>query len=247
MGKSKRLFSCFSHATGSIICSMHILIVEDEAKIANFLRRGFKEEHYAVDIATDGQEALDKFEINTYDLVLLDLMIPKVDGVSVCRKMRKLNTDIPILMLTAKDSVDDKVAGLDAGADDYLTKPFSFAELSARVRALLRRGTRAADPVILEMDNLTLNPATKQVMRGGKVIPLTAREFALLEYFLRNPNTVITKTQLLEHVWDYSYDGLSNIVETYVKYLRKKLAVKSNSRELIHTRRGSGYIMTDQE
>lgn len=225
---------------------MHILIVEDESKIAHFLRRGFKEEHYAVDIASDGQEALDKFEINTYDLVLLDLMIPKIDGITVCKKIRQTNTDIPILMLTAKDSVDDKVAGLDAGADDYLTKPFSFAELSARARALLRRGTRAADPVILTLDDLTLNPATKQVNRDGKNIPMTAREFALLEYFMRNPNTVLTKTQLLEHVWDYSYDGLSNIVETYVKYLRKKLHIKTNSKELIQTRRGSGYIMTDQ-
>ncbi len=225
---------------------MHILIVEDELKIANFLRRGLKEEHYAVDVAYDGEDALDKFEINAYDLILLDLMIPKIDGIAVCKKIRSLNTNIPILMLTAKDSVESKVAGLDAGADDYLTKPFSFAELSARVRALLRRGTRAGDHVVLEIDDLRLNPATKQVTRNNKSIALTAREFALLEYFMRNPNTVLTKTQLLEHVWDYSYDGLSNIVETYVKYLRKKLHLNAKAKELIHTRRGSGYIMTTE-
>lgn len=220
---------------------MQILIVEDEEKIANLLRKGLLEERYTVDIARDGEEALYKFEINEYDLIILDLMIPKVIGEEVCRTIRKTNTSLPILVLTAKDAVEDKVISLDAGADDYVTKPFSFAELSARVRALIRRNKKA-DPVILTMDNLSLDPATKTATREGKQIILTAREYALLEYFMRNQNVLLTKTQLLEHVWDYNYDGLSNIVETYVKYLRKKLRISSTEKELIHTRRGSGYM-----
>jgi DNA-binding response OmpR family regulator len=221
---------------------MQILIVEDEEKITNFLRRGLLEENYAVDISHDGEDALYKFEINEYDLVLLDLMIPKVTGIEVCRKIRETNTDVPILMLTAKDAVDDKIAGLDAGADDYVSKPFSFSELLARIRALLRRGNKA-DPVILKIDNLSLDPATRTAHRGKTLITLTAREYALLEYFMRHQNTVLSKTQLLEHVWDYNYDGLSNIVETYVKYLRQKLKSGPKDKELIHTLRGSGYIM----
>ena len=221
---------------------VQILIVEDEEKIANFLRRGLLEESYAVDIAGDGEDALYKFEINEYDLVILDLLIPKVDGISVCRKIREVNTSIPIIMLTAKDATGDKVKGLDAGADDYMTKPFSFSELSARVRALLRRGKKA-DPTILTIDNLSLDPATRTAKRGNKAIVLTTREYALLEYFMRNPDRVITKTELLEHVWDYNYDGLSNILETYVKYLRKKLKVHPEEKELIHTMWGSGYIL----
>ncbi len=221
---------------------MQILVVEDEEKIANVLRRGLLEERYAVDLARDGEEALYKFEINEYDLVLLDLMIPKVDGLSVCRQIRKTNPHLPILVLTARDAVEDKIKGLDAGADDYITKPFSFSELSARIRALLRRG-RKADPPVLILADLLLDPATKTAKRGNKAISLTAKEYALLEYFMRYPNKVLTKTELLEHVWDYNYEGLSNMVETYVKYLRKKLRVDNNSRELIHTVRGSGYIL----
>ncbi|CAN5145170.1 response regulator transcription factor [soil metagenome] len=200
------------------------------------------EESYAVDIAPDGEEALYKFEINTYDCIILDLMIPKVGGITVCRTIREKNTHIPILMLTAKDAIEDKIAGLDAGADDYMTKPFSFAELSARIRALIRRG-KEADPVILTIDNLSLDPATKAAIRGETSITLTTREYALLEYFMRHPNKILTKTEILEHVWDYNYDGLSNIVETYVKYLRKKLQVNPLDIELIHTMRGSGYIL----
>ncbi len=221
---------------------MQILIVEDEEKIANFLRRGLLEESYAVDVARDGEEALYKFDINEYDLVLLDLLIPKIDGAAVCRKIREKNTNIPVLVLTAKDAVEDKVAGLDAGADDYMTKPFSFSELTARIRALIRRGNKA-DPAILTVDNLSLNPATRTASRNDKSITLTAREYALLEYFMRHPNIVLTKTQLLEHVWDYNYEGLSNIVETYVKYLRQKIRTSNKDKELIHTLRGSGYMM----
>lgn len=222
---------------------MQILIVEDEEKIANLLRKGLLEERYTVDVARDGAEALYKHEINEYDLIILDLMIPKITGEEVCRTIRKTNTSIPILVLTAKDAIEDKVACLDAGADDFVTKPFSFAEVTARVRALIRRNKKA-DPVILTIDNLSLDPATKTATRGGKQILLTTREYALLEYFMRNPNILLTKTQLLEHVWDYNYDGFSNIVETYVKYLRKKLQRVPTDKELIHTRRGSGYMFS---
>ena len=221
---------------------MQILIVEDEEKIASFLRRGFIEESYAADIAGDGEDALYKFETNDYDLILLDLMIPKISGIEVCRKIRQTNKDIPILILTAKDSVDDKIAGLDAGADDYLTKPFALSELLARIRALLRRGNKS-DPAILAIDNLTLDPSTKTAKRANRTIELTSREYALLEYFLRNQNRVISKNQILEHVWDYSYDGFSNVVETYVKYVRQKIQVGPRAKELIHTKRGLGYIM----
>jgi DNA-binding response OmpR family regulator len=220
---------------------MQILIIEDEEKIANFLRRGLKEECYAVDIARDGEEALYKFDNIEYDLVIIDLMLPKVDGLTVCRKIRISNTNIPIIILTAKDSIEDKIKGLDWGADDYMVKPFSFSELSARIRALLRRGNKA-DPTILTIDNLLLNPATRAVKRNGKIMDLTAREYSLLDYFMRNQNTVLTKTKILEHVWDYNYDGFSNVVETYVKYLRKKLQINPKDKTLIHTLRGSGYI-----
>jgi DNA-binding response OmpR family regulator len=222
---------------------MQILIVEDEAEIAHLLRRGLIEEAYSVDIAKDGEEALYKFDINEYDLVILDLMIPKVDGIEVCKKIRDANTHIPILILTAKDAVESKVSVLDAGADDYVTKPFSFSELSARLRALIRRGNKA-DPVILSIDNLSINPATRTALRNGRTIKLTAKEYALLDYFMRHQNIVLTKTKLLEHVWDYNYDGLSNIVETYVKYIRQKIRTSRKDKELIHTLRGSGYIMT---
>ena len=221
---------------------MQILIVEDEPKIAEVLRRGFLEECYQADIAPDGETALYKCAVNAYDLIVLDLLIPKIGGVDVCRKIRETDKSLPILMLTARDAIADKVSGLDAGADDYMTKPFSFAELLARVRALLRRG-KIADPAILTFGGLALDPATKEVARGTAKIALTAREFALLEYFMRYPNTVLTRTRLLEHVWDCNYDGLSNVVETYVKYLRKKIRIHPEDAELIHTLRGSGYVL----
>jgi len=219
---------------------MQILVVEDEYKIAQLLKNGLIEEHYTVDVAKDGDEALYKLSVNTYDLVLLDLMIPGVDGVSVCKEFRKTNQTTPILILTAKDAIEDRVKGLDAGADDYVPKPFSFAELSARIRALLRRGNKT-NPVILQIDDLSLDPAAKIAKRNGHMLSLTAREYELLEYFMHHPHVVLTKTQLLEHVWDYNYEGFSNIVETYIKYLRQKLRVDDTSKELIHTVRGLGY------
>lgn len=221
---------------------MQILIVEDEEKIANFLRRGLTEEHYAVDIARDGEEGLRKFRINEYDIIVLDLMLPKIDGLAVCREIRTKNTNVPILILTAKDDITDRVSGLDAGADDYMTKPFSFSELSARIRALLRR-SKEADPPILVIDDLSMNPATRSVQRGDTLITLTAREYSLLEYFMRNANSVLTKTKIIEHVWDYNYDGLSNIVETYIRYLRKKIQTRPKDKRLIHTLRGVGYVL----
>lgn len=202
------------------------------------------EQGYAVDVAGDGQIALEKVDTNAYDLLILDLMLPKVDGITVCRTIRQEGQTVPVLMLTAKDAVESKVTGLDAGADDYLTKPFSFAELSARVRALLRRGPRL-DATVLQCGDLTLDPATRMVSRAGKQIMLTAREYALLEFFMRNPNRVLTKTEIIDHVWDVNYEGLSNIVETYVKYIRQKIKTASSSPELIHTVRGSGYILKE--
>jgi DNA-binding response OmpR family regulator len=221
---------------------MQILVVEDEPKIAQLLRRGLLEERYAVDLASDGVMAINKFELNNYDLIILDRMLPEKDGLEVCRTIRNQNTNIPIIMLTAKGETEDKIAGLDSGADDYITKPFAFGELTARVRALLRRGTNAS-PAVLALDDLELNPATRTVTRSNAKITCTAREYALLEYLLRNQGISLSKTQILEHVWDYSYDGMSNIVETYIKYLRKKLQISPGSTPLIHTIRGYGYSM----
>jgi DNA-binding response OmpR family regulator len=224
---------------------MQILIVEDEPKIRHFLRRGLLEESYAVDTAEDGEEALYKLEINEYDLMLLDIMLPKVNGIAVCKALREKGSHLPIILLTAKDQVTDKVLGLDTGADDYITKPFSFDELTARIRAIFRRGKKAG-ATILAIGDLSLDPATRMAKRGKQAIVLTTREYALLEYFLRNPNTLLTKAQILEHVWDYNYEGLSNIVETYVKYLRKKIKTVPNAPELMHTMRGSGYILREE-
>jgi DNA-binding response OmpR family regulator len=194
--------------------------------------------------SVDGEEALCELDIHAYDLVLLDIMLPKVNGITVCQAVRERGSQLPIILLTAKDRVTDKVLGLDAGADDYITKPFSFDELTARIGAIFRRGKKA-DATILAIGDLSLDPATRTAQRGKHTIVLTTREYALLEYFLRNPHTLLTKAQILEHVWDYNYDGLSNIVETYVKYLRKKLKTTPNAPELIHTMRGSGYILRE--
>jgi len=223
---------------------VQILVVEDEPKIAQLLRRGLVEEHYAVDIATDGYEAIEKFETRAYDCVILDWLLPGQDGLAVCRAIRQESTAVPILMLTAKGELKDKILALDSGADDYLVKPFAFSELAARIRALLRRGNKA-DSSVLTVGDLTLNPATRQATRAGQIIFLTAREHALLEYLMRNKNLVLSKTQIIDHVWDYSYDGFSNIVETYVRYLRRKLKVSGGSRELIHTVRGHGYAIKE--
>lgn len=222
---------------------MKVLVVEDELKIANLLRRGLLEAGYTVDLASDGGEALDKFELQPYDLVILDLLLPgiKGGGVAVCREIRQVNYEIPILMLTAMDSATSKINGLDAGADDYVVKPFHFEELLARIRALLRRGQKA-DPVILAFEDLRLNPATRTANRAGREITLTAKEFAMLEYFMRNPGRVINQSELLDHIWDYEYSGLSNVVETYIRYVRQKITLPGEM-QLIQTIRGQGYIL----
>ena len=223
---------------------MQILIVEDEKKIAAVLKKGLEEDLYTVDLAYDGEEGFYKSAVNAYDFIILDLMLPKIDGITLCKKIRAKNSNVPILMLTAKDDLTDKITGLDAGADDYVTKPFSLEEIAARIRALLRRGNKA-DPVVLSVADVKLDPAAKKVTRGAQIIVLTAREYALLEYFMRNPNSILSQTQLLEHVWDYHYEGVSNIVETYIKYLRRKLKTTPKAKELIHTVRGLGYTIKE--
>ncbi|QHN42289.1 response regulator [Candidatus Mycosynbacter amalyticus] len=219
---------------------MQLLLVEDQKRLAGLLKRSLIEDGYAVDIASDGQEAIDKFDINNYDLIILDIMLPIKDGIEVCQEIRRSNTDIPILMLTALDGVDDRIKGLDSGADDYLVKPFSDGELSARVRALLRRSGNGR-PTILIIGELVLNPATKSVTYKGTLLPLTAKEYTLLSYFMYHAGELLSKNDLLEHVWDMNYDGLSNVVETYVRYLRKRLRDVDSSKELITTVRNLGY------
>jgi heavy metal response regulator len=220
---------------------MRILVIEDEKKVATFIKKGLVEEHYAVDTAFDGEEGLYMAEVNEYDLIVLDLMIPKIDGFGVLKKIREKKNTAPILVLTAKDSVDDTVRGLDAGCDDYLTKPFAFAELLARIRALLRRDKKEKESV-LQIADLSLSIVTHKVMRQGKEIELTSKEYALLEYFMRNPEKVLTRTMISEHVWDYHFDSNTNVIDVYVNYLRKKID-KDFDPKLIHTIRGIGYMM----
>lgn len=219
---------------------MQLLLVEDQKRLASLLKRSLIEDGYAIDISSNGQEALDKFDINSYDLVILDIMLPIKDGMDVCREIRQTNTDIPILMLTALDGVDDRIKGLDSGADDYLVKPFSVGELSARVRALLRRGGTAR-PAILTIGDLVLNPATKTITYKNTLLPFTAKEYTLLSYFMYHSGELLSKNDLLEHVWDMNYDGLSNVVETYVRYLRKRLREVDGDKEFITTVRNLGY------
>jgi DNA-binding response OmpR family regulator len=221
---------------------MRILVIEDEIKVANFIKKGLEEEHYAVDTALDGESGLYLSEVNEYDLIVLDLMIPKIDGLEVLRKIRGNKNNVPILVVTAKDTTENIVEGLDSGCDDYLTKPFEFQVLLARVRALLRRERVDAEPV-LKLADLTLSPVTHKVMRGGKEIELTSKEYALLEYFMRNPNKVLTRTMISEHVWDYHFDSMTNVIDVYVNYLRKKIDRGFEPR-LIHTIRGVGYILS---
>ncbi|NWF92362.1 MAG: response regulator transcription factor [Syntrophaceae bacterium] len=221
---------------------MRILIVEDEKKVASFIKKGLEEEHYAVDVAYDGEVGLYMAEVNEYDLVVLDLMIPKVDGLEVLKRIRREKNNVPVLVLTAKDSVEDIVKGLDSGCDDYLTKPFNFLVFLARVRALLRREKMEKEP-LLKIADLTLSPVTHKVARGGKEIELTSKEYALLEYFMRNPDRVLTRTMIAEHVWDYHFDSMTNVVDVYVNYLRKKID-KDFEPKLIHTLRGIGYILS---
>ena len=220
---------------------MRILIVEDEKKVAAFIKKGLEEETYAVDIATDGEEGFHLGEQNQYDLIILDLMLPKINGLDILSRLRSQIIDTPILLLTAKDSVEDKVEGLNQGADDYLTKPFAFSELLARIRVLLRRG-KAESKTTLEIADLTLNLVSHKVSRGSEEIELTGKEYSLLEYFMRNQEKVLTRTMIAEHVWDYNFDTFTNVIDVYVNHLRKKID-KNFSTKLLHTLRGVGYVM----
>lgn len=223
---------------------MKILVVEDEKKVASFIKRGLEEENFAVDIAANGEEGLYMAESNHYDLILMDVMLPKKDGLTVIKELRSKEIMSPVLCLTAKDSVEDIVAGLDSGSDDYLTKPFAFAELLARVKALVRRGAKDRGAEIYFAD-LRLDPVTHKVWRSDKEIDLTAKEYGLLEYFMRNPNQVLTRTMIAEHVWDYTFDSFTNIIDVYVNYLRKKVD-KDYNKKLIHTIRGVGYVLKEE-
>jgi two-component system, OmpR family, response regulator len=222
---------------------MRVLVVEDDARMAELLRRGLQEEGYAVDVAPTGAEGVWLGTENDYDAVVLDVMLPDGDGFEVCRRLRQADRWAPVMMLTARDAVPDRVAGLDAGADDYLTKPFSFQELFARVRALVRRGV-GERPAVLEVGDLRMDPATRRVHRADEELSLTAKEAALLEYFLRHPGEVLTRAQIIEHVWDFAYDGGSNVVDVYVRYLREKVDRPFGHRS-IETVRGAGYRLRE--
>ncbi len=217
-------------------------MVEDEARVAGFIARGLREQAYAVDRAADGEEAVYLASVNEYDLIVLDVMLPKKDGYSVCRELRTAGLRAPILMLTARDAVDDRVAGLDAGADDYLVKPFDFKELLARLRALLRR-SGPPRPAVAQVADLTLDTASHAVERGGRRVSLTAKEYALLEFLVLHEGRVVGREQIAQHVWDDAFDPLSNVIDVYVKRLRAKVDAGFRPR-LIHTRRGEGYMLS---
>ena len=224
---------------------MRILVVEDEKKVSSFIKRGLEEEKYEVDTAGDGEEGMKMALGKPYDLIVLDWMLPKKDGLTMVKELRERKTMTPVLMLTAKDSLEDIIAGLDSGSDDYLTKPFAFAELLARVRALLRRSEmdKGAE---LRFGDLRLDPVSHKVWRRDKEIDLTAKEYGLLEYFMRNANQVLTRTMIADHVWDYTFDTFTNIIDVYVNYLRKKID-RDADKKLIHTVRGVGYIFKEED
>lgn len=218
---------------------MRILVIEDERRLANIIKKGLVEDGFAVDLAFDGEDGQYMAESEPYDLIILDLMLPKIDGLTICRNLRKINLKTPILILTAKTSIDDRVRGLDSGADDYLTKPFSFLELRSRMHALIRRSKQHPSP-ILKIADLIVDPLKHTAERNKNLISLTPKEFAILELLLRHKNEVVTRTMILEHVWDYNFEGMSNVVDVFVATLRKKIDQKSKVK-LIHTLHGVGY------
>ena len=222
---------------------MKVLVVEDEKKVAGFIKRGLEEDDYQVTMVHDGVEGLKLALSGEFSLLILDVMVPKKDGLTVIREIREADSRIPVLMLTARGTTEDIVSGLEAGSDDYLTKPFAFAELLARVRALLRRSEQDRGAEIFFAD-LRLDPVSHKVWRSGNEIDLTAKEYGLLEYMVRNPNTVLSRAMIAEHVWDYAFDSFTNIIDVYVNYLRKKVD-KDHSTRLIHTVRGQGYILRE--
>lgn len=218
---------------------MRILLTEDEQRLSNTIKKGLVEEGFAVDQAYDGEDGQYLAESEDYDLVILDVMLPKIDGVTLCQNLRSKKIKTPILMLTAKTTVEDKVAGLDSGADDYMTKPFSFTELRSRIQALLRRSKQEALP-ILQVADLSLDPIKHKVGRDGRNINLTPKEFSVLEYLMRHRDEIVTRTMILEHVWDYNFDSMSNVVDVYVATIRHKVD-RGNKTRLVHTLHGVGY------
>jgi two-component system, OmpR family, copper resistance phosphate regulon response regulator CusR len=220
---------------------VRILLVEDEPSAARMLAKGLREEAYAVDLAGDGDKALELAAVNDYDLVILDVMLPRRGGLEVCRELRAAGSAVPVLMLTARDAVEDRIAGLDTGADDYLTKPFDFDELLARVRALLRRGP-ALLPAVIRVSDLAIDTRARRVSRGGRDVELTAKEYALLEYLARRAGEVVSRADIAEHVWDESYDPFSKVIEVFIQRLRRKVDGGRGPR-LIRTRRGEGYVL----
>ena len=224
---------------------VRILIVEDEPKVSDFIRRGLTDEHFSVDVAPDGARALELVRATTYDLLILDVMLPDIDGFDVCRRVRGFGQKVPVLMLSARSLVDDRVRGLNTGADDYLTKPFDYAELSARVRALLRRHQEPALTPLMVAD-LTLDPVTRLVKRGGRRVDLTPKEFALLEYLMRNAGHVVTRPMIAQHVWDFTWDRLTNVIDVFINHLRKKIELPGEPR-LVHAVRGTGYVLRDPQ
>lgn len=235
-----KILSSNSHPPTSIVTTVKILVVEDEEATANFLRKGLSEEGFAVDVASDAVRAETAVIIHEYDLILLDVMLPIQDGFSLCKQWRESGLTIPILFLTARDAIHDRVQGLELGGDDYLIKPFAFDELLARIRSLLRRGTRPAQPAQLHFGDIVIDTNRRRVLRNESVIPLTAREYQLLEYLAFNADRVITRTALWEHVWETGAEPDSNVVDVYIRYLRNKLG---RDIELIETVRGAGYIL----
>ena len=220
---------------------MRLLVIEDQVKVSGFIKKGLEEEGYAVDIARDGREGLSMALDRVHDLIILDIQLPKIDGLQILRELRDQRVASPVLLLTVRATIEDKVLGLDSGADDYLPKPFAFQELVARIRALLRRRPDT-EPALVKIADLTLDPARRMVMRGDKRIDLSPREFSLLNYFMRNPEKVLTRTMITEHVWDYDFDSDTNVIDVYVNYLRKKIDTGRNNK-LLQTVRGVGYMM----
>jgi DNA-binding response OmpR family regulator len=222
---------------------MRVLVIEDDVKVADFIRRGLEQENYAVDVARDGEEGVYHGSTHDYDVVILDLMLPKLPGMEVLRRIREKKPATRVLILTAKGAMEDRVKGLDSGADDYLVKPFAFAELTARIRALLRRGIQ--EDTRLHIADLEMDTATRQVTRGGEPVELKPKEFALLEFLLRNAGRPVTRTMIIEHVWDVHFDAISNVVDVHINSLRNKVD-RDFSSPLIHTVRGVGYVLTDK-
>jgi len=222
---------------------MRILLVEDEQRLSNIIKKGLLEEGYAVDVAYDGEEGQYLAESEEYDLIILDIMLPKIDGLTLCRSLREKNIKTPVLMLTAKTTIEDKVAGLDSGADDYLAKPFSFLELRSRIHALIRRSKQKPSPIV-KIADLEFDPIKHKVTRGGKNITLTPKEFSVLEILLRHVDEVVTRTMIIEHVWDYNFDSMSNVVDVFIAQIRRKID-KGEKAPLIHTLHGVGYKVSE--